>query len=147
VGTSAERFSYLHTQTERILTSKNKNLTMDVEVSVHDPVYIVRRRLGQRLDQNGSREDSIENMGAVGSEIDNSVAQKIHEDYQREIEDVLSDMDGQPGLGGASPMTGGLGEKEQQEPQSDEKMQKFMRVSSLQLAFEAYPVFKSIVVN
>lgn len=124
---------------------------MDTEVSVHDPVYIVRRRLGQRLDQGDTREDSIENMEAAGSGIDDSVAQKIREDYQREIEDVLSDMDGQGGgIGG--PMTDPLDKLDREQQQSDgkdsdEKMQQFMRVSSLQLAYQAYPVFKSIVVN
>ena len=124
---------------------------MDSEVSVHDPVYIVRKRLGKRFDQSNSREDVINRMEMEGEKIDNSVLQKIYEDYQREIEDVLSDMDGHPGMEGGPPMMGQMDEMEQKGeekgPQSNERMQKFMRVSSLQLASEAYPVFKSIVVN
>ena len=123
---------------------------MDTEVSVHDPVYIVRRRLGKRLDQSGSRQDSIDNMEADGGDIDDAVVRKIYEDYQKEIKDVLSDMDGQPGMGGGPPMMGQMDEasrEEDDERHSDEKMQRFMRVSSLQLASEAYEVFKSIVVN
>jgi len=120
---------------------------MEPEVTVNDPVYIVRRRLGQKLNRSGSREEEIRNMANVGAQVDNSVSAEIREDYQSEVEDALSDMQGDMGLDGMSVID--KIENAEQDPEEDkqEKIEKYMRVSSLQLAFQAYPVFKSMVVN
>lgn len=111
---------------------------METEVTVNDPVYVVRRRLGKMLSGADSREEEIENMGAFGKEIDEDVSTAIREDYREEIEDSLSDMEDNIGIG--DQVIGG-------QNNNKNKIDKYMRVSSLQMAFKAYPVFKSIVVN
>lgn len=118
------------------------------EVNVSDPVYIVRKRLGKALDGTESRENQIESMEVIGAEVDNNVITNIRSDYEREVGDVLSDMGGGP-----QQMQNPVQHFKEQDNSdlSDEeardKMQKFMRVSSLQIAYRGYPVFKSIVMN
>lgn len=111
---------------------------METEVTVNDPVYVVRRRLGKMLSGADTREEEIENMEAFGKEIDEDVSTAIREDYREEIEDSLSDMEDNIGIG--DQVIGG-------QNNNKNKIDKYMRVSSLQMAFKAYPVFKSIVVN
>jgi len=144
VGTLAGCFSYLYVNGTNRTTNKT---IMEPEVTVNDPVYIVRRRLGQKLNRSGSREEEIQNMANVGAQVDSSVSAEIREDYQSEVEDALSDMQGDMGLDGMSVID--KIENAEQDPEEDkqEKIEKYMRVSSLQLAFQAYPVFKSMVVN
>lgn len=112
---------------------------METEVTVNDPVYVVRRRLGKMLSGADSRQEEIQNMEAVGAKIDKNISEEIREDYQKEVEDALSDMEDDIGIEGQ--MIGRPDENKQS------KIDKYMRVSSLQMAFKAYPVFKSIVVN
>lgn len=121
------------------------------EVNVSDPAYIVRKRLGQALEDTDIREEEIENLDRDGSEVDNSVVTNIRSDYEQEMGDVLSDMGG-GGIGG--PQMENPVQRFKQQDNSDlsdeeakEKMRKFMRVSSLQIAYRGYPVFKSIVMN
>lgn len=111
---------------------------METEVTVNDPVYVVRRRLGKMLSGADSREEEIQNMGAFGKEIDRDVSKAIREDYQKEIEDTLSGMEDSIGI--SDQMVG-------DQSNNRDKIDKYMRVSSLQMAFKAYPVFKSIVLN
>lgn len=118
---------------------------MEPEVTVNDPVYVVRRRLGKKLNRTDNRQQEIENMANVGAEVDSSVSAEIREDYQNEVDDVLSDMQGGMGIDGMSVIE--KIENENSGEDKDEKIERYMRVSSLQLAFQAYPVFKSIVVN
>ena len=122
------------------------------EVNVSDPVYVVRKRLGDALADTDSREEQIENMDSFGKQIDEEVYNSIVTDYEQEVGDVLSDFDGGGMLGdmgGPAPMgaEGFEDEEDMSEEEEQRRMKKFMRVSSLQIAYQAYPVFKSIVVN
>jgi hypothetical protein len=123
------------------------------EVKVSDPAYIVRKRLGQALEDTDTREEKIENLDQTGSDVDNSVVTNIRSDYEQEMGDVLSDMGGGTGGVGGPQMENPVQRFKQQDnsdlsdEEAKEKMRKFMRVSSLQIAYRGYPVFKSIVMN
>lgn len=122
------------------------------EINVSDPVYIVRKRLGEQLDGDADREQQIQDMAAIGGEVDHNVATNIRSDYEQEIGDFLSDMGGGP-MGGKMEMDNPVekfkqqSEEEMSDEEARERMQKFMRVSSLQIAYRGYTVFKSIVMN
>jgi len=122
------------------------------EISVSDPVYIVRKRLGEQLDGDADREQQIQDMAAIGGEVDHNVATNIRSDYEQEIGDVLSDMGGGP-MGGGMEMENPVenfkqqSDEEMSDEEARERMKKFMRVSSLQIAYRGYTVFKSIVMN
>jgi nanoRNase/pAp phosphatase (c-di-AMP/oligoRNAs hydrolase) len=124
----------------------------DQEVEVHDPVYVVRSRLGDELDSTSTREEEIENMEVFGGEVDQEVKRTIRSDYEDEIGDVMSGLGGGI-MGGGDPMAGGssplddLQGDDLSEEEQRQKIQDIMRISSLKLAYNGYPVFKSIVVN
>ena len=124
------------------------------DISVTSPAYVVRKRLGNALNGSDNREEEIDTMEKSGEQIDNNLRSGIAADYEQEIGDVLSDFDGGGmlgGMGGASPMDPqqqqGFDDDDMSDEEQKERMRKFMRVSSLQIAYQAYPVFKSIVVN
>lgn len=122
------------------------------EVDVSDPAYVVRKRLGDALENTDSRKEAIDVLEDSGKEIDEDVYNSIITDYEQEVGDVLGDSDAGSFLGKSigkqdtGPRSfksdGDMSEEEQKR-----KMKKFMRLSSLQIAYQAYPVFKSIVVN
>lgn len=118
------------------------------EVEVHDPVYVVRSRLGDELASSETREEEIENMEVLGGEVDQQVKKTIRSDYKDEIGDAMTGMGG--GIMG-DPMGGTSLEDLQGDDMSEEeqrqRIQDIMRISSLKLAYNGYSVFKSIVVN
>lgn len=130
------------------------------DVSVIDPVWVVRKRLGNALGDSETREEAIENMEAFGAEIDNNILNSIRNDFQKGMKDVRSDMDNGGGMAGGGPMMqdpieqfqeeqrdGGPGDDGLSEEEAEERLKKFMRVGSLQVAYRAYDVFKSIAMN
>lgn len=124
----------------------------DQEVEVHDPVYVVRSRLGDELASAETRKEEIENMEVLGGDVDEEVKRTIRSDYEDEIGDVMSGMQGGGIMG--DPMGGGPlddlqggGDDDLSEEEQRERIQDIMRISSLKLAYNGYPVFKSIVVN
>jgi hypothetical protein len=121
---------------------------MESEVQVHDPAYIVRRRLGKNLHSPGDdRKEKIAEVEQYGSNVDENVMEDIITDYQQELGDSMRGLQG-GGMPGKAGMMGDMREEDDMdEEEINEKIQKVMRVSSLKLAYQNYPVFKSIVVN
>lgn len=121
------------------------------DVKVSDPVYVVRKRLAQELEGSDTREEDIERTGEMDAKFDNTIISEIRNDYQSEMSDAISGMEGGMGgmMGGPMQMQQpGEGEEDDlSDEEAQERMQQFMRLSSLQLAYQGYPVFKSIVMN
>lgn len=123
------------------------------DVSVIDPGYIVRKRLGDALGESETREQEIENMAAFGAEIDNNVMSSIRSDFEKKINEVRSNMNGGNEFGPPTvdgPMEGFHqqgGEDDLSEEEAEERMKNYMRAGSLKTAYIAYPVFKSVVMN
>lgn len=106
------------------------------DVNVSDPVYVVRKRLGEQSDE-----------GVADEQVDDAVVSGIRTDYEQEMGDVLSDMNGGEIMGDPMEQFEARSDMDMSDAEQKERMKKFMRVSSLQIAYQAYPVFKSIVMN
>jgi len=140
-GTNLPHAFYIYTRDSLTRIHKLTNI-MESEVQVHDPAYIVRRRLGKNLHSPGDdRKEKIAEVEQYGSNVDENVMEDIITDYQQELGDSMRGLQG-GGMPGKAGMMGDMDEEE-----INEKIQKVMRVSSLKLAYQNYPVFKSIVVN
>jgi len=110
---------------------------MTDKVSVNDPMYVVRRRLGKELERTENRNQTASVLEHIGQEMDMRIMEEIRADYEEE-------------MSGMTPQMPGMQELEEEDISSEEakrQVQKFMRVSSLQAAYRAYPVAKSIVMN
>lgn len=120
---------------------------MQNNVSVNDPMYVVRRRLGQHLENTENRQQTADVLEHTGGEMDAQIKNSIRSDYEEEIGDASSDIGGPPQ--GAPSIGGGMSTPEENMDQEEieRRIQKFMRVSSLQVAYQAYPVAKHVVMN
>lgn len=118
------------------------------DVKVSDPVYVIRKRLGNELEDADNREEAIDGASEMDTRFDTNMIDEIRSDYEDEMSDTVSGLDSMMGDG---PMGGGgmqeMGGEDMSEQERNKRMQKFMRLSSLQLAYQGYPVFKSIVMN
>jgi hypothetical protein len=122
------------------------------EVEVHDPIYVVRSRLGTKLDGGESREDQIEDMGSRGKQVDQETVSEIRRDYEKEVGDVLSDLNDPTDFGGAmgkpqNPLDKMKPDESMSEEEANERIRDMLKVSSLKIAYQGYSVFKSIALN
>lgn len=119
------------------------------DVQIDDPMYQVRSRLGTRLGDL-DREETMEKIEADSHRIDDEVAAEILQDCREATKEMRNMIDRDKGEN--NPMQPNPQERflEPQEPMDEEakkRLMKFFQISSLQVAYDGYFAFKSIVMN
>lgn len=119
-------------------------------VRIDDPMYEVRSRLGNRLGDL-DREETMEKISTDADRIDDEVVADIIKDCReatREMKELISDQDEDGGMNPmANPMNNYFSPQEPIDEEAEERLKKFFRISSLQVAYDGYFAFKSIVMN
>lgn len=119
------------------------------EISISDPMYVVRRRLGEELDKTENRDQTADVLEHVGSEMDKRIMEDIRSTYEEEMNDMTSGgppMGGGP-MGAGGPMGGMMDGDDIDPEEAKEQVQKFMRLTALEAAYRSYPIAKCVVMN
>ena len=122
------------------------------DVQIDDPMYEVRSRLGSRFGDL-DREETMEKIESDSHRIDDEIVAEILRDCRkatREMKEMISDQNDEDSR--MDPMQPNPQERyfEPQEPMDEEtekRLKKFFKISSLQVAYDGYFSFKSIVMN
>jgi len=120
------------------------------DVQIDDPMYQVRSRLGDRLGDL-DREETINKIESESNRMDDEVVTEILRDCRkatREMREMIDQDEEDMG----NPMRPNPQERffQPQEPMDEEtekRLMKFFQISSLQVAYDGYSAFKSIVMN
>jgi len=127
-------------------THTKSHIIMD-DVQIDDPMYQVRSRLGTRLGEL-DREETMKKIESESHRMDDEIVAEILKDCReatKEMRDMI-DRDSE------DPMQFNPQERfsQPQEPldeEARERIMKFFQISSLQVAYDGYFAFKSIVMN